>query len=222
MIIDIKDIKVYLISPATDKYRHRVNTVFGRLLDAGFKSIEFVRSLPSHNNVSSLTNTCIKIFKQEMNNIEPFIIIEDDCEFFYKYDKIEMPDEFDALYLGVSQWVYPHPVETIPIPVRPPIEHNSPSTIKSYNDNLTKIIGMCSTHAILYRSRNYLKTFIDIMYWGATMSNNLNHDLIFAVIQKNFEVFALKKPMFYQDTSLGGQEDATKLTYNGSYYEYIH
>jgi len=218
MIIDIKKIKVYLISPAVDKYRERVSTVFNRLLDAGFQNVEFVKSMQSINNVSSLTNTCINIFKNELNNSEPFIIIEDDCILYHNYDTIELPDNFDALYLGVSRWVYPYSVETIPIPVRPPIEHNSPKNIKSYDDNLTKINGMCGTHAIMYHSRNYLKKFLDVMNWGASISNNLNHDLIFAVIHSQFEVFALKKPMFYQDNNLGGQEDATKLIYNGVFY----
>jgi len=221
MIIDLKNTKVYLISPATDKYRSRVNVVFDRLLDAGFNRIEFIRSIPSFNNMNSLTKTCIHIFNKEMNNNEPFIIIEDDCELFYNYDTIDLPDDFDTLYLGVSQWVYPHSIESLSLPLhqRPHILPNDQHTIQSYNENLTKIRGMCGTHAILYRSRNYLKVFMDIMKWGTALSDILNHDLAFATLQNSFQVFALKNPMFYQDNKLGGQEDVTKLTFKENCYK---
>jgi len=220
MRIDLKQIKVYLVSPANGKYRDRVTIVFNRLIDAGFHNIEFIRSQSALNNVSSLTNACLTIFKKELTGTEPFMIIEDDCAIMKNYDTIDIPDDYDTIYLGVSKWVYPYEIETIPVDVRPPIEHNSLKTIQSYNELFTKIHGMCSTHAILYRSRNYLKTFLDIVEWATSISNNLNHDLIFATIQKHFQVFAFKHPMFYQDSSIGGQEEPTRITYheNDCYY----
>ena len=50
------------------------------------------------------------------------------------------------------------------------------------------------------------------------LSRAIPHDLVFATLQPNHNVYALKNPMYYQDTTLGGQEDVTRLIYNGSYY----
>jgi hypothetical protein len=86
MILDIKSLKVYIISPGENKYRQRVLTVFDRLLDEGFRNITFFKSLVGPNNTASLTNTVLEIFKQELKNDKPFMIVEDDCAFFTKYD----------------------------------------------------------------------------------------------------------------------------------------
>ena len=66
MNIDIKKVRVYIISPGENKYRDRILTVMGRLIDNGFKNITFFKSLDGPNNTASLTNTVIEIFKKEI------------------------------------------------------------------------------------------------------------------------------------------------------------
>lgn len=218
MNIDIKKTRVYIISPGENKYRDRVLTVFTRLIDEGFKNIIFYKSVSGPNNTASLTNTVIEIFKREIHNNEPFIIIEDDCALFSRYDTIEIPQNCDTLYLGVSLWSYPYSEDTLYSKNRPNIVHNSSSTVESYNDNLTKIKGMTSTHSILYNSREFMRTFIDKMNGISKYIDNCPHDLLFSSLHLSFNVYGLKNPMFYQDSSLGGQEDVTKLTFNGECY----
>lgn len=218
MIIELSKVKTYLISPASGKYRERLLTVFSRLINEGFCEIIFYKSLPGTSGTNSLTNTVIEILNKELKNDTPFIIIEDDCSFFTKYDNIELPDNFDALYLGVSKWVYPHTVDTLYLYQRPNIRENSFMDHTSYNDTLTKINGMTATHAILFNSREYIRQFIDKMSYILKYVDNMPHDLLFASLQKSFNVFALKSPLFYQDSTLGGQEEVTKLNYNGDSY----
>ena len=221
MLLDIKNTTVYLVSPGTDKYKDRVLTVFHRLIDEGFTKIEFIKSLPGLNGTASLTNTILHIFKKELDNDKPFIILEDDCAFFNKYDQIEIPDDCDMLYLGVSKWAYTHPIETFYyMDFRPPVIQNSPETVQSYNDVLTKLKGMTATHAILYNSRNFIKHFMKILE-DINKKYDLSflpHDLLFSALHSSHNIFALKQPMFYQDSTLGGQEDVTKLTFNGECY----
>jgi hypothetical protein len=218
MILDIKNTTVYLISPGENKYRDRVLTVFGRLLNEGFKNITFFKSVPGPNNTASLTNTVLEIFKKELYNNQPFFIIEDDCEFLTKYNNIELPDNWDVLYVGVSLWAYPHSIETLYTKPRPHIIHNSSNTVTSFNDSLVKIKSMTSTHAILYNSREFMRTFINKMNEISRNIDDLPHDLLFSTLHTSFNVFGLKNPMFYQDSKLGGQEDVTKLTFNGECY----
>jgi hypothetical protein len=215
MLLDIKDITVYIISPGTDNYRHRLLSVFERVISEGFKNVVYVKSLYGPNKTASLTNTFIEIFKRELNNDKPFIILEDDCAFFTKYDQIEIPDNTDVLYLGLAIWSYPYSTDTLYLIRRPHIIHNSINTIESYNDNLVRIKGITGGHAILYISREYIRTFIDKMTDISKHIVDLPHDLLFSTLHPSFNVLGLKKPMFYQDATLGGQEDVTKISFNG-------
>jgi hypothetical protein len=218
MLLNIKDITVYIISPGTDNYRSKLITVFERVIDEGFKHVIFFKSVPGPNKTASLTNTVIEIFKQELNNDKPFIILEDDCAFFTKYDQIEIPDTADVLYLGVSLWSYPYSVDTLYSVYRPDIVRNSVNTVESYNNNLVKIKAMTATHAILYISRDFIRTFIEKMTDISKNIDNLPHDLIFSSLHQSFNVYGLKQPMFYQDATLGGQEDVTKLIFDTECY----
>jgi hypothetical protein len=218
MNIDIKKVRVYIISPGENKYRDRILTVMGRLIDNGFKNITFFKSVDGPNNTASLTNTVIEIFKKEINNDEPFIILEDDCELFTKYDIIDVSQNCDVLYLGVALWSYPYSTDTLYTRNRPHIIINSPETIQSYNDNLTKIKGMTGGHAIMFISREFIRVFLNKITEISKTINDLPHDLLFSSLHQSFNVYGLKNPMFYQDSILGGQEDVTKLTFNGECY----
>lgn len=218
MIVNIKNLRIYIISPGENKYRDRVLTVFSRLLDEGFKNIIFYKSVQGSNNTASLTNTVIEILKKEFKNDDPFIILEDDCALFHKYDELIIPQEADVLYMGVAMWSYPYSVNTLFSRNRPHIFQNSPTTVQSYDDNLTRIKGMTGGHAIMFISREFMRTFINKMNEIAKYVDDMPHDLLFSALHSVFNIFGLKRPMFYQDSSLGGQEDVTKLTFNGECY----
>jgi len=218
MLLDIKNITVYIISPGTDKYRSKLITVFERVINEGFKNVVFFKSIPDPNKTVSLTNTVLEIFKRELNNDNPFIILEDDCAFFTKYDQIEIPDTADVLYLGVSLWTYPYSTNTLYSMYRPDIVYNSIDTNESYNNTLVKIKGMTGGHAILYISREFIRTFIEKMTDISKYIDDVPHDLLFSSLHPLFNVFGLKQPMFYQDATLGGQEDVTKLTFDTECY----
>jgi hypothetical protein len=218
MLLDIKSTRLYLISPAEGKYRDRAITVFTRLIDEGFKNITFIKSLPGPNGTASLTNTVIEIFNKELKNDTPFFILEDDIAFFHKRDTIELPDNCDTLYAGVSLWSYCAPIESLYSKVRPHIFPNSSSIVESYNNELVRVKGMTGGHAILFNSREFIRTFIRKMEEISKTIDDLPHDLLFSAMMPYFNVYALKMPMCYQDSTLGGQEDVTKLTFNGECY----
>jgi hypothetical protein len=218
MIINIKNIRVYIISPGVDKYRNRALKVIERLMDEGFRNIIFYKSLDGANNTESLTNTVVEILKKELNNFEPFIILEDDCALFSRYDIIDIPDNAATLYLGVALWSYPYQVETLYNRNRPNIIANSPDTVISYNDTLTKIKGMTGGHAIMFISREFIRIFLNKIDIITKSINDFPHDLLFSSRHLSFNVYGLKNPMFYQDSTLGGQEDVTKIIFNGECY----
>lgn len=216
MLLDIMNTKVYLISPGTHKYEKRVVTVFERLVKAGFKRVEFFRSIPSHHSIDSLALTVVEIFKRELYTDQPFIILEDDCEVWHPYDTIHIPDNFSMLYLGVSAWAYPHSFQTVFNTNRPHIHKHNHTTLSSFDQHLVSVKGMTGGHAILYTCRKFMKVFIDLYNeHNFHKISNVAHDLIFSALLSEYNAYALKKPMFYQDKSLGGQEEVTKLVFDG-------
>jgi hypothetical protein len=217
MILDLLSIKLYIVSPMEGKYKDRFETVYQRLKDAGFTNIVSFKSISDEKPYVSLTKTIIEIFSNEINNNEPFIILEDDCGLENIEPIIEIPESTDLLYLGVALWIYPHDFSTLGLNHGHQIHENKTSDIIDYNETLTKINGMTSTHAILYNNRNFMKEFIEKA--KTKLDINLSHDLIVATMHRNYSVFALKNPIFYQDSSIGGHESVTRLKYkDGRYY----
>jgi hypothetical protein len=214
MIIDLKAIKVYIISPGEGKYKERSAEVLKRVQEVGFKHVEIFKSIPDANNTNSLTKTVIQIFNNEMDGSEPFIILEDDCAVFYDKNAIEIDEKADMVYLGVASWIYPHDYSTLGkgYHIRP----NQSSDIIDYSESLTKINGMTSGHAIMFINRQFMKEFIEKI--EPLLNINMAHDLVFATMHKYYNVFALKEPLFYQDSILGGQEGVTKLIYRDGRY----
>jgi hypothetical protein len=228
MKIAIKDIKVYVVSPGTGAYSARLLTVFERLVATGFKRVEFFRALPSVSDPSSkdpgisntsatdsLSRTVLAILEHELvgRMRHPFIIVEDDVGIMTDIDHIDVPDNADALYLGVSKWIYPHKYETLGRGFH--IQENSPEYVKDCG-SVTRILGMTGGHAILFISPEYVRQFIAAM--TARLPYSTPHDLVYATMHAKFNVYALKSPMFYQDAALGGQEAVTRLRYNGERY----
>jgi len=215
MKIDIRTIQVFLVSPGEGRYRGRALTVFQRLLDAGFERISFVRSIPDNAGMNSLTRTNLLLFRESLKKSEPFILLEDDCEIWHLPTEIEIPDDADAVYLGVSQWIYPHPYERLGQSYTP-ILQNGPPFITSVSDSCTRVKGMTSTHAILYIGRAYIQKCIEVIEPRLVFMTP--HDLVLATQHATHNVYALKEPMFYQDALLQGQEHVTKLIFNGTSY----
>jgi hypothetical protein len=229
MHITINDVKVYIVSPGSAHYKARLLTVFERLVTAGFKRVEFFRSLPStssaldketgvtsHIGTDSLSRTILAILERELvgGMRRPFIIVEDDVQVFHACESIDLPENADAVYLGVSKWIYPHKYETLGRGFH--IQENGPEHVKDASPILTRILGMTGGHAILFINPEYVRRFIAALTPRLPFSTP--HDLVFATLQPEFNVFALKKPLFYQDSALGGQEAVTRLVYDGVRY----
>ena len=75
----------------------------------------------------------------------PFILLEDDCMPLNFIDEIEIPDETDALYLGISSWGRMN-------------GHSGPCVQWEYADQRTDLVrvwNMLAAHAILYLNPDY-------------------------------------------------------------------
>jgi hypothetical protein len=216
--MDLRQVKVYVISPGVGKYETRLNHTFDKLNRSGFKKIEHVPSVPDESATDSLSRTNVLIFEKEKDGTDPFIIIEDDVQIediiTDEMWTINVPTDAVAVYLGASKWVYPHEYHTLSCGknIRPTTKGDH----ISYDDRLVRLGGMTSTHAILFIDRSFTQTLS--LCIRSYLKAHTPHDLIIAAAQQYFPVYALKQIFFYQDSNEGGQELETRLVWAHDQY----
>lgn len=126
-------------------------------------------------------------------------ILEDDCQIQNQVAVFNVPDNADALYLGLSSWAFNgkdgtewiHEFAGVP-----------------GNNNMFKVNNMLATHAITYISKRYVDACSEVA--KNCVENEIHVDCGFAEIQRDFNVYGLINPTFYQSSN----EDYTKISFN--------
>ncbi len=162
-----------------------------------FKKYEFesYHRIDAEYTPNSLAG-CSLSHHNALNEVEPpFVLFEDDCAIKNFEPIIEVPDDADAVYLGVSSWGRMN-------------SHSGPFV--QYEDmggGLLRIFNMLSAHAILYLSKDYVSLCSKISKQAYKTADH--QDIGFAEIQKYFNVYAYDNPMFYQTSSNGTDQPLT-------------
>lgn len=186
MKIDIRDLPVYYINLS----RHTDKNIDMTELGKELKLNNYLRSegvdMPGHPKAGCATShyNILKSIK------EPTVILEDDCVIVNKKTIIEVPDDADAVYLGLSNWGY--------LDSSSELGNFSYKRHKDY-ENIYKVDGMLATHSILYISQDYIDISTKVAKWHAENDRHIDQGL--ALIQKYFNVYALGTPMFYQNSN---------------------
>ena len=148
---------------------------------------------------STVTEGCAKSHLSILeNNKPPFIILEDDCGIISESLNHKISDlytsDMDCLYLGISSWAMAalDQKNYLAARVTEPT-HCEPTA----NPNIIKIHHMLSTHAVLYLTQSYIDAAIKEIKKYQLL--NLPCDVACAEIQKQYNVFALNPPLFFQD-----------------------
>lgn len=196
MKIDIRNFPTFYIN--MDKHVERKEEMIKLGEEVGFKEYSRVKgvSLPKHPRAG-----CAKSHYSIFENMnQPTVILEDDCVIKNPSYIIELPDDADALYLGLSGWGF----------------LNSQSKLNNIEyerhekfQGVYRINGMLATHAILYLSPEYIAMAKRVAKWSG--DNDQHIDQGFALIQKYFNVYALKRPVFYQHSNT----EATNIMLRG-------
>lgn len=182
MKIDITAIPVYYINLEREvEKRQRTEQL---LQNMGFRNVIRV---PAIEHEAGRIVGCARSHRNILNNIKaPAIILEDDCEINKEFDgTIDIPENADAVYLGISHWGRY-------------LNHSGPfvHTLKTETD-CVRVFNMLATHAILYLNDDYIKMCSRIAYhFGYEVKNHV--DIGIAEIQKYFNVYALDIPLFRQ------------------------
>lgn len=124
-----------------------------------------------------------------LNKIKPgTVIFEDDIGSMPNATtRLLVPEEADAVYLGVSNHGYIR---------NQPYGYGGVVMVTQYTPQWKRVMNMCSTHAILYLSDRYIKAAKDITM--EYLNRGLPFDLGLASIHKDFNILTPNDPTFYQ------------------------
>lgn len=182
MKINLTSIPVFYINlDDQDQKRKHTENMLKRM---GFKYVERFSAIRHEaGRIIGCARSHYEILKTQK---PPFIILEDDCELNKEFvDEIELPDDADSLYLGISHWGRY-------------LNHSGPYVhITKVNEELVRVHNMLATHAILYFTESYVDICKRISHhFGYEVENHL--DIGFAEIHKLYNVYSFDEPLFRQ------------------------
>ena len=142
--------------------------------------------------------------RADTHRFRPFVILEDDVKCYREMPtSLELPDNCDLCYLGLSEWGMTNQPNGMCHTVC--CTDAGPDVVRVYN--------MLSTHGMLLTSLRGLltlqKCLLDDYYKGQGWDRSL------AQIQPYIHAYALKEPLVYQYGPLGGMDNerATRITH---------
>ena len=189
MNLDLREIPVVYINMDKDvDKRERIENHIDRL---GFKTKIRVPGVVHQDGARA---GCALAQYNALHEIDPpFIILEDDATPFDYNPIISIPDDTDALYLGISSWGRMN-------------SHSGPFVqweyyFKEVDINLLRVYNMLGTHAILYLNSEYISVCEKIAYHQHNIDEHV--DIGFTDVQKYYNVYAFNQPLFYQTSSNG-------------------
>lgn len=184
MEINLYEVPIYYIN--LDKDVEKRERLEATLFDLGFENVyRFAGHYSKERSVGCATSH--NALLNELKDIDtPFLILEDDVQPAHFKSLIRnIPEDADALYLGNSAFGLWGPKGTKQIAA----EQVSPHLYRIYN--------MLSAHAILYLNNDYVKFLAKATSLMVDLKDN--QDKSRAQTMKYFNVYALNKPMFYQE-----------------------
>ncbi len=189
MNLDLREIPFYYIN--LDDAVDRRNNTESQLKELGIKNIIRVPAIRHSYGAAGTPRSMQKALELAQNG-KPFVLMEDDVA-VKRFDPIiEIPDDADAFYLGISGWGRMN-------------SHSGPFVQwERVSDDILRTYNMLSGHAIMYITDHYIDLAKKICYHaGYNIEDHV--DIGFAEVQRWHNVYALDDPYFYQTSSDGNQ-----------------
>jgi hypothetical protein len=185
MIIDLREIQVVWIN--LDSAVENAKTMQDRLDKHGFKftyrkSARIIPApagtIPSNAHYVGCAQSHIDIL-DDSQYATPLLILEDDAEFSEAFNPIiDIPDDSDGIYLGVSSG-------------------NRGYQTKRYTPEYMRIGGILATHAILYVTPTY-RQYMSQIAKHCIKDLKQPWDVGASSLQFSTKVYTPNKPYFYQ------------------------
>ena len=191
MNLELKDIPAIYIN--LDKDVDKNESMKSMLNECGFKNI--IRVEGKYTPDRPLAGCSLSHYNALSEVDPPFIVFEDDCKVKNFRSSIEVPDDAEAVYLGISSWGRMN-------------SHSGPCVqSESIGFGMVRIYNMLSAHSVLYLDEEYTSLCRRISYNSYETAQH--QDIGFAEIQRYYNVYAFNEPLFYQTSSNGTDEKLT-------------
>jgi hypothetical protein len=126
------------------------------------------------------------------------LVLEDDiCLTDNVLESIDIPEDADAIYLGVSNHGY---VRRRPVGIKDSV------MCSRWDVNYKRVLNMCSTHAIIYLTDRYWQACRKAV--AECLQAGIAFDLGLASIHRHFNILTPNNPMFFQ----AGQSEHTNMS----------
>lgn len=212
MEIDIRKTQIYYIN--LDEHQERNLSFINKMKQAGFEDSRISRiagirkdGIQKDSVYVGCFHSQLKTLKKALQGPFPFMILEDDCEINQVPESIDVPDDGEAVYIGISAWGFT------------PAQDGNLASLNGIitdrvNSDIVRVFNMLSSHAIMYLSKEYVESLIEdlesnlsgkvqvsnsseipLKYHGGVL---LPCDVIMANKQYNSKVYSLRNPIFYQ------------------------
>ena len=201
MKINPQNIKYYFLTCDTNGVRkhHIMNAFQGH----NITEVHPILGIEKNKSVATGFSRMIDLGLRDQDRtkiFQPFVLFEDDVSKYREFpESIEVPDDADLLFVGLSMcgtydnyraWGY----------------HNL--HMKDINADVVRMYNMLSLHGIMVcRPLGALALQKCMMQ---SYEQDLVCDRFTALIQPYYNVYALKKPLVYQNAAVGGVEELTK------------
>lgn len=184
MKIKINELTVLYINLEKDKQRRR-SLELG-LSQRGFKNVIRIDGVRTTPKVKGVAESHIRAMEEVLKIPGPVLVLEDDVLFFEEYNEIDVPDDADAFYLGISNWGLGKDGRGV-----------QKICTERHTADVYRLFNMLSAHAIVYFNKDYVRFLIR----GAKFFRSLatNQDKGRAETMKYWNIYGIRKPMFIQN-----------------------
>jgi len=206
MKINLKECHSFWIGGVRNERDVRMDQMMNRL---GYKHTKINACLHKHMDgilfQNGNTKSYIAALIFAISNDNPCIVFEDDANTTIWYrDIVEVPDDADALWIGTSCFGLVKPWRQMSICDN--IFTTIPTFVGDFGD-VYKVENMLSAHAIVFISRRYKVEMIN--YLKYCINEAMAPDIIFAETMKNFNIYACKEPLFFQNDKAHNSQPTT-------------
>ncbi len=213
----LQDVKTFYICPDNAAYQGRRQHMEGLLKEMCFRDVTHKKTAGRGANVD-LIDATVEILELVADDT-PVLILEDDVQAeanvnvndncgcqdpTHKHPMsqtdIYIPHAADAIYLGISRagGSFYNGYD------------DGPCVVEPYNAEMVRVKNMLSTHAILYLSARY-KADVVRRLKGIRGLANYYSDVVLSRLHPYYNIYAYKRPLFYQSAALGGKEVDTRF-----------
>ena len=205
MKIDLSTIKYYYLTCNNNTRREHINKEFKNadITEINNENTNMIKSQSGAYGFSRMLDIGARN-QDPTKPFQPFILLEDDVKKMREIpDSIEVPDNTDILYIGISKWG----VKDRQADKYICYHHVDEQYIRIYNMLASHGIMICSVAGLIGIQKAMMEAyFCKIHMW----------DIFTANIQPYYNVYALKRPFVYQYYPIGGNESETCFNIDGN------